>query len=375
VSPPSAQDRSREYIGPSVRERRIVERLTASVVGGGMGGRLSMQALADSERFELVAVADLQAGVREGLKRDFPGVKMFGDHREMFAASPTDVVCVSTYPPSHEEVAMDALRLPLKGILVEKPLGHTVASGRRILDAIKAKRLPMAVPHGLLVNSTPLEVIERVGNGEIGALKLVEIQSDKWDIINAGIHWLNFFVTLTKNEPVDFVMAACDASTRTYRDGMQVETLAVTYAQTGSGIRVVMNTGDAVKVNAEDADTLFRIVGTEGQIEFYGWRSGYRILNTEFSEGKTITPEELPGTAHGRHLERMANMISSGEADYSIPDSSLLALELCEGAYLSSRHRCRVTFPVDGFDPPVPMDWDPGLPYSGVGGGRDGRKL
>ena len=62
--------------------------------------------------------------------------------------------------------------------------------------------------------------------------------------INAGIHWLHFFVTLTRNEPLDFVMAICDSSTRTYRDGMQVETMAITYAQTHSGIRVVMNTGD-----------------------------------------------------------------------------------------------------------------------------------
>ena len=74
---------------------------------------------------------------------------------------------------------------------------------------------------------------------------MVEIQCSGWDIINAGIHWLDFFVTLDAcPEPVSYVMAACDASTRTYRDGMQVETLAVTYAQTESGVRAVMQTGD-----------------------------------------------------------------------------------------------------------------------------------
>lgn len=92
-------------------------------------------------------------------------------------------------PPSHETVALDALALlPLAGILVEKPLGHTVASGRRILEAIKSKNLPMAVPHGLVAKRTPLEIIKQVQQGEIGDLKLVEIQCRKWDIINAGIH-------------------------------------------------------------------------------------------------------------------------------------------------------------------------------------------
>lgn len=353
-----------------------MKKLTASVVGCGMGGQLSLNALAASEQFELVAAADLRADVRQQMAAKYAGLRTFENHLAMFAACPTDVVCVSTYPPSHETVALDALNLlPLAGILVEKPLGHTAASGRRILEAIKAKKLPMAVPHGLVAKRTSLEIIERVHQGEIGDLKLVEIQCNKWDIINAGIHWLHFFVTLTRNEPMDFVMGICDSSTRTYRDGMQVETMAVTYAQTRSGIRVVMNTGDDTKINGGAWDFLFRLIGTGGQIEFYGWALPYRIQNAAHPQGLTITPEEFPVIGHRRHLEAMAAMIERGQPDYTIADGSLLALEICEGAYLSSRLRCRVTFPVDGFVPPMPSDWDPGQPYSGVGGGRDGRKL
>ena len=228
------------------------QKLTASVVGGGSGGKLSMTALRDSDRFELIAAADLKPDVCAALEAQFPGVRTFASHEEMFATCPTEVVCVSTYPPTHEPVALDALQIPLKGILVEKPLGHTAASGRRTCAAIKQKRLPMAVPHGLLVRETPLEILSRVQQGEIGDLKLVEIQCVGWDILNAGIHWLNFFVTLTGCEAMDYVMAICESSTRTYRDGMQVETTAVTYAQTVSGIRVVMNTGDDVLVNREE---------------------------------------------------------------------------------------------------------------------------
>lgn len=352
-----------------------MEKLTASVVGGGFGGRLSMQALIDSGHFDLVAAADLSSDVLDSLAQDFPGIETFSDYQQMFETLPTDVVCVSTYPPSHEEIAVAALQLSLKGILVEKPLGHTVASGRRVLEAVQEKGVPMIVPHGLLVMRTPLEILERVRSGEIGELKLVEIQSDKWDIINAGIHWLNFFVALTDNEPIEFVMAVCDTSTRTYRDGMQVETIAVTYAQTESGVRVVMNTGDEINVNGgEEAETLFRVVGTEGQIEFYGWQSGYHLLNAEFPEGKMIMRDQFPATPHQLHLDNMAEMIASDTVDYSLPESSLLALELCEGAYLSHKCRCQVNFPVDEFSPPPPSDWEPGQPYSGVGG-RDGRKL
>ncbi len=352
---------------------------TASVIGGGAGGTLSMAALDASDHFQLVAMADLNPTVREQAKQRFPTIQTYASHEELFAAAPTDVVCVSTYPPSHEAVTMAALALPLKGILVEKPLGHTAASGQRILSAIKARHLPMATPHGLLVSATPLEIIARVQRGEIGALKLVEIQNTHWDIINAGIHWLNFFVRLTDNEPMDHVMAIADASTRTYRDGMQVETTAVTYGQTESGIRVVMNTGDDVLINREGKNTLFRLVGDGGVIEFWGWENGYRIVNAEYPSGQTIVPEEVTLSRHQRHLERLAAMIDGAPLDYTIPESSLMALEICEAAYLSSRYRCKVTFPFIQFTPPLPVsglpDWHPGEPYAGSGGGRDGRKL
>lgn len=352
-----------------------MQKYSASVIGGGAGGTLSMAALHQSDRFELVAMADLNPDVCAQAQQRFPGIRTFDSHAALFAAMPTDVVCVSTFPPSHEEVTMAALQLPLKGILVEKPLGHTAVAGQRILAAIQGRGLPMATPHGLLVSATPLEIIDRVQRGEIGALKLVEIQNTRWDIINAGIHWLNFFVRLTGNEPMDYVMALCEASTRTYRDGMQVETTAVTYGQTRSGIRVVMQTGDDVDINEAGKNTLFRLVGTQGLIEFWGWENAYRIVNAEFPTGQMIVPSEAETSRHQRHLERLADMMDGAPLDYTIPESSLMALEICEAAYLSSRHRCKVPFPFAQFTPPAESDWNPGEPYAGVGGGRDGRKL
>jgi len=236
----------------------------------------------------------------------------------------------------------------------------------------------MAVPHPLLAESLPLEIVNRVQRGDIGQLRLVEIEQNKWDIFNAGIHWLNFFVHLTGFEEMDYVMAICEASTRTYRDMMQVETTAVTYGQTRSGIRLVMNTGDDVAIleeKGQQTTTLFRIIGTTGQIEFYGVHPEYRMINAEHPGGVIVSPEKFQRTEHQIHLDAMADMIDRGQPDYTIPDSSLMALELCEAAYLSSRHRCKVTFPLVSFEPPVPSDWDPGTVYSGAGGGRNGRDL
>ncbi len=349
---------------------------TAAVIGAGLGGRASMAGLSASPRFNLVAVADIQAEARAAVQELYPGVRTFPDHAELFAACPTDIVCVSTWPPSHLEVTQAALQLPLRGILVEKPLADSFSAGRQILELIRARNLPIAVPHGLLVADHSTQVLQRVHGGEIGELKLVEIQCTGWDIINAGIHWLNFFVELTEREPVEYVLAACDASTRTYRDNMQVETLAVTYAQTVSGTRVVMNTGDYITFSEQIDDTLFRLIGSRGTIDFYGWEPRYRLLNASYPQGQMFEFERGPFVLHQRHLENLAAQMDRAQPDYAIAEGSLAALELCEAAYVSIRNgSVPVPLPLEDFTPPPPVDWQPGLPYSGQGGGRNGRLL
>jgi predicted dehydrogenase len=350
--------------------------LTGSVIGCGTGGRLSLEALSASPHFRIVAATDLRPEVRGSLEREFPGLRTFGSHQEMLAHCPTDVVCVSTYPPSHESIVLDAIELAsLRGLLVEKPLGDTAAAGRRILNAIKSRNLPMVVPHGLRTRATSMEVIDRVLSGEIGELRSIEVQCDKWDLLNAGIHWLDFCLAATGEAPIASVLAACDTSTRTYRDGMQVETVAVTYVESMKGVRMIVQTGDFIRVNTPGKKTLFRLAGTGGIIEFWGWEKGYSILNARCPIGQIVIPDEFPVFGHRRHLEELATQIRSGTPDYRLPASSLTALEICEAAFLSWQHRCQVRFPLASFTPPVLSDWEPGKPYSGTGGGRDGRKL
>jgi hypothetical protein len=63
--------------------------------------------------------------------------------------------------------------------------------------------------------------------------------------------------------------------------------MAVMYAQTRSGLRIVMNTGDYVTIGEAGKSTLFRLTGTRGTIDFYAWESRHRIqLRGETAVGK-----------------------------------------------------------------------------------------
>lgn len=348
---------------------------TAAVIGAGTGGSLSMVGLQASPRFTLTAVADMRPAALEAVRARYPGVRTYASHEELFADCPTDIVCVSTWPPSHLEITRAALAQPLTGILVEKPLSDNARDGRAVLAAVQAAGLPMATPHNLAVAPHSLEIMARVAAGEIGALRLIEIECGGWDIINAGIHWLHFCVMLAGGDPAQWVLAAVDQGTRTYRDGMQVETMAVTYVQFASGLRVVMQTGDYVHIAEPGKSTLFRLVGTAGTIEFYAWEPRYRVLNAAHPHGELFEVTAGGRGGHQRQLENLAAQMDAGQPDYTIPAASLRALELCEGAYLSARLGCLVTLPLDAFTPPAPVEWSPGQPYSGQGGGRNGREL
>src|SRR5258708_25585633 len=102
-----------------------LKKLTASVVGCGRGGQLSLQALAESEFYAPTAAADLRSEIGDEIRKKFPGLRIFADFRAMFATCPTDVVCVSTSPPTHAEIAVEALKLPLEALLVVQPTAHT----------------------------------------------------------------------------------------------------------------------------------------------------------------------------------------------------------------------------------------------------------
>ena len=350
--------------------------LTAAVVGAGMGGSLSLAGLQASSCYNLKAVADIGSEALAKVRQRFPDLQAFPTAEAMLQEVPTDIVCISTPPALHEVGVNLALNLPLKGILVEKPLGHDHASGTTILHSIQKRNLPIAVPHGLLVRPTAVQVKRHILDGDIGALILIEIQCTGWDILNAGIHWLDFCLHAVPHVNVEHVLALCDPHTRTFRDGMQVETEAITYVQFESGVRLVMQTGDYVDVAKKGAGTLMRFVGSKGQIEFWPWNEGYHLQNPTYPQGSFLQPSSTEGrSGHQVHLEHLAAQVESGSPSYEIAEASLAALAICEAAYMSSRHCCKVTLPLAQFNPPPPVDWNPGSPYSGQGGGRDGRHL
>ena len=354
-----------------------MEPLSALVVGAGSGGTGSIRALAASPRYVLSGVADIAPAARQRVAAAHRDVALFADHREALQTLQPDVVCVSTWPPSHVGVALDASAAGSpRGLLLEKPIADTWRDGRRLVDELRRRELPCVVPHGLVVSSQGRAAIDQVRAGAIGAPRLVWIECRGWDILNAGIHWLHFALQVLPGPFVE-VQCACDRSTRTYRDGMQVETVAALVATAADGARVALHTGDEVSLSAPAAGALIRIVGSEGLLELPGWEPRYRIVSAGHAG---VVQFEAGPPPHAVYLDRLADQIAAGAPQWEQVERSLAALELCDAAYTSAREQRAVNLRggnrlrAPGPGAAAPGDWDPGRPYAGTGGGRDGRR-
>lgn len=348
--------------------------LRAVVIGGGLAGGLALAALAESPSFVPVACADPSTTARNRVASKYPEQRIYADAEHMLEVERPDVACVSTPPGLHAEHARLAVHAGARGILLEKPIAPDGATARSLVAELRAAGVAVVIPHGLRVDPTAQAVSQAVRSGLIGVPTIIEIRTSRWDILNAGIHWIDFALGLI-DDPIAGVLTACDTSTRTFRDGLQVETAAITLAETTSGARIYMTSGDDIALPSGTEFATIAVFGPKGTIDFRPFQAGFNVI-VDGRPRERLDPAKPAPAGHRAHLEQLAWFVTHGQTGDRGVDRSVAALEICEAAYHSNRTRSTVCPPVTDLSGTiVSQQWDPGSPYSGEGGGRDGRNV
>jgi predicted dehydrogenase len=111
-------------------------KLRVGVVGGGLVAQaMHLHYLKhQAERFDLVALAEPSATVRESLKQLYDLEAVYPDYRELLDATKLDAVVICSPAQTHAEVTLAALELGLH-VFVEKPMCITLADADRIMEA------------------------------------------------------------------------------------------------------------------------------------------------------------------------------------------------------------------------------------------------
>jgi predicted dehydrogenase len=160
------------------------DRVNVALIGCGSRGRLVTGHAARLPNVSIVAVCDISdTTIAEAKASDFaaPDAAGYRDFRQILDRHDIHAVIVAT--PDHWHAIPTVLACQAgKDVYVEKPLGHNVVEGRKMVDA--ARRYDRIVQHGTQHRSAPhyKEIEAIVQGGEIGDVHFVRV----WNYGGAG---------------------------------------------------------------------------------------------------------------------------------------------------------------------------------------------
>jgi len=168
-------------------EKKIDRPLRWAMVGGGRTGQVGYKhrtgALRDNTAFALVAGAfdiDAARGVDFGVNIGVDASRCYADYKTMFAEEAKredgiEVVSIATPNGTHYEICKAALNAGLH-VICEKPLFFTSDEVREIKALAEAKGKIIGVTYGFSGTQILLQARKMVENGELGDIRLVNLQ-------------------------------------------------------------------------------------------------------------------------------------------------------------------------------------------------------
>lgn len=278
----------------------------AAVIGCGDVSTVHFEAISKLEGCELVAVCDPDPG-RLAAAAETYGVRGFTDHLGLLEELRPDVVHICTPHNQHASLAIDCLERGVN-VIVEKPLAHTRAEGRRLAEAAERSSAKIAVCFQNRYNATSQAMQALLATGElgriIGASATVMWQRDagyylnrpwrgSWQggggglLMNQAIHTVDLLQWLVG----DVASVSGNASTRFLGETIEVEDTAEFVARHVSGVRSVFY---ATLANAINAPVTLDVVTEKATLSLRG------DLTVTYSDGRVEVVRERQSASDGR---------------------------------------------------------------------------
>ena len=194
----------------------LIKPLRVLVVGCGNMGTSHAMAYHTMERFEICGL------VSKGKSKEILNAKLgnrytlYNNMEEAMKSTRPDAVCISTYPDTHEEFALQAIKNGCH-VFIEKPLADSVEGAERVVAAAKKANKKLVV--GYILRHHPswvrfIELTRELGKPLVMRMNLNQ-QSDgsMWTlhrnlmkslspIVDCGVHYIDVMCQMTRSKPV-----------------------------------------------------------------------------------------------------------------------------------------------------------------------------
>ena len=277
--------------------------IRAAVIGCGDVSTVHFEAVAKLDGAELVGVCDPHPG-RLAAAAELYGVPGFADHGSLLDAVRPDVVHICTPHNQHASIAVDCLERGVN-VIVEKPLAHTVAEGRRLVDAASRGNAKIAICFQNRYNATSQAMHSLLASGELGAVMgaaasvmwqrsadyyLSRTWRGSWEggggglLMNQAIHTVDLLQWLVG----DVVEVRGNAATRFLGGTIEVEDTAEFIAEHAGGARSVFY---ATLGHAYNAPVTLEVVTEKAVLSLRG------DLTVSYADGRVdVIPERRSDT-------------------------------------------------------------------------------
>jgi predicted dehydrogenase len=186
------------------------------IIGVGNMGASHARAYHQLEGFEVAGLVARRAEKRELLAKELGGVPQFSDVDEALKQTKPDAVAVCSYPDTHKEFVIKALRAGAH-VFAEKPLAETVADAQEIVELAEKLRKKVVVGYILRVHPAWIKFIEiarTLGKPLVMRMNLNQQSSgQRWathkellksmsPIVDCGVHYVDVMCQMTRSRPV-----------------------------------------------------------------------------------------------------------------------------------------------------------------------------
>jgi UDP-N-acetylglucosamine 3-dehydrogenase len=336
----------------------MTSEIKVGIIGYGGIGKLHAKALSNVPGVRLVAIADSNASLLEGVDRD---ILRFADHGGLLTQD-LDAVLVCSPTRWHASASLEALAQG-KHVLVEKPMATTAADGEAMCRLASERGLVLMVGMTHRFYPEVREAKQRVEEGAIGDVLMCrdtvlegggEQSLPSWYLdktmagggvaMSNGIHLIDRLRWFSGQE----VRQVAGSKDNRYF-GKAVEDAAQMFLWFDKGV-----TASATMAFVRGPHPLvcdLEVVGTKGSIVVHTWQ-GYTLHGHLGSKNHAIYQSEPHGykvqIGLERELKEFAAAIREGRKPSPSPEDSLKALEVVEAFYAAAHTNSVVALPYQG---------------------------
>ena len=162
------------------------------IIGSGMMGHEHIRNLALLPDARIVGVADPDEGMRAAAEYlAGPECDAYTDYRAMLDDGRCDALIIASPNQTHYDILLDVLDTDLP-ILVEKPLGITVAQCMEIRRRTEHRRAPVWVAMEYRYMPPVARLIQETADDGLGRLRMISIREHRFPFLNKVGNWNRF---------------------------------------------------------------------------------------------------------------------------------------------------------------------------------------